>query len=40
MIFGRSENGILTVPKSRIDKLKNLLRQLHGKTCTMARFLA
>ena len=34
------KNAIFTVPKSRIDKLKDLLRQLHGKTCTMARFLA
>ena len=34
------KNGILTVPRSRIDKLKDLLRQLDGKTCTTARFLA
>ena len=34
------KNGIFTVPKSRVDKLKDLLRQLHGKTRTKARFLA
>ena len=34
------KNGIFTVPKSRVDKLKDLLRQLHGKARTMARCLA
>ena len=34
------KNGIFTVPKSRVDKLKDLLRQLHGKAHTTARFLA
>ena len=34
------KNGIFTVPKSRVDKLKDLLRQLHGKTHTTSRFLA
>ena len=39
-IFGRLENGIFKVPKSRVDKLKDLLRQLHGKARTTARCLA
>ena len=34
------KNDIFTAPKSRIDKLKDLLRQLHDKTCAMVRFLA
>ena len=34
------KNGIFTVPKPRIDKLKDLLKQLHSKTGTAARFLA
>ena len=34
------KNGIFTLPESRVDKLKDLLRQLHGKTNTTARFLA
>ena len=34
------KNGIFTVLKSRLDKLKGLLRQLHGKACTKARCLA
>ena len=33
------KNGIFAVPKSSTDKLKDLLKQLHGKTCTSARFL-
>ena len=33
------KNGIFTVLKSRVDKLKDLLRQLHGKPHTMARSL-
>ena len=34
------ENSIFTLPKSRVYKLKDVLRQLHGKTRTTARFLA
>ena len=34
------KNGIFTVPKSRVYKLKDLLRQLHGKARTTARCLA
>ena len=34
------KKGIFTVPKSRVDKLKDLLKKLHGKTRTMARCLA
>ena len=34
------KNGIFTLPKSRVEKLKNLLRQLHGKARTTARCLA
>ena len=34
------KNGFFTVPKSRVDKLKDLLRQLNGKACTMAQCLA
>ena len=34
------KNGIFTVPKFRVDKLKDLLRQLHGKAHTTARCLA
>ena len=34
------KNGIFSVPKSRVDKLKDLLRQLHGKAHTTARCLA
>ena len=34
------KNGIFSVLKSRVDKLKDLLRQLHGKAHTMARCLA
>ena len=34
------KNGIFSVPKSRVDKLKDLLKQLHGKAYTTARCLA
>ena len=34
------KNGIFSVPKSGVDKLKDLLRQLHGKAHTTARCLA
>ena len=34
------KNGVFTVPKSRVDKLKDLLSQLNGKACTMAQCLA
>ena len=34
------KNGIFSVLKSRVDKLKDLLRQLHGKVHTTARCLA
>ena len=39
-IFVDLKNGFFSVPKSRVDKLKDLLRQLHGKSHTMARCLA